>query len=177
MFPVSPQGQGDFFNGQLSQQGRIAADIIDSDPFAICLIEFLRGKPVWEGTASLLLASMMEMDGRYAPPQGFPKSNQVKQRLKRLTPALSLHGVTVTLDLRAPTIVRDRLIRLETGKTEPSAVQTVQDVQSPSPEDAPAGLLDDLDNASPNLSKAVEDAVNQNPSDIRAENAEGLGVQ
>jgi hypothetical protein len=105
-------GALDQFDGQ---QGRIAEEVIDSDPFGSALVDFLRARETWEGTATDLLRSMLP-EGDEKLPHGWPKRNGVKGRLKRLTPALAAQGVTVTWEREGSTRERRRLIRLVVRK-------------------------------------------------------------
>lgn len=92
------------------QAGRIAAEVIDSDPFAAALVAFARERDSWEGTASDLLTAMVAPGGTIV--DGWPKqASAVKGRLKRLIPALLSQGVRVAFD-RDQTPQRRRLIRL-----------------------------------------------------------------
>jgi hypothetical protein len=94
------------------QQGRIAAEVIDTDPFAAPLVEFVHARRQWQGTATELLAALLPDAGDKLP-HGWPRRNSVKGRLKRLTPALGAQGITVGWEREGSTHERRRLIRLE----------------------------------------------------------------
>jgi hypothetical protein len=95
------------------QQGRIAAEIIDGDPFALDLVEFVGARAKWQGTATELLAALLPDAGARLP-QGWPRPNGVGGRLKRLTPALVAAGVIV--DVPAHRTKRGRIIKLESRR-------------------------------------------------------------
>ena len=97
------------------QHGRIAAEVIDADPFGAALVELVRARGEWTGTATDLLAALLP-GGADKPPHGWPRRNAVKGRLKRLTPALAAQGVAVSWEREGATHERRRLIRLALGK-------------------------------------------------------------
>jgi hypothetical protein len=98
-----------------AQQGRIAGEVIDADPFGVALVDFMRVQRRWDGTATELLAALRP-DFSDKMPYGFPKPNGVKGRLKRLTPALATQDITVTWERQGSTRERRRLIYLVVGK-------------------------------------------------------------
>jgi hypothetical protein len=124
----------------LDQQGRIAADVLDSDSFGLALVEFLRDRQEWQGTASELIEVLCSAGQHNTPLRDWPHRNAVRGRLKRLTPTLKAHGMIVETGERETTPRRRRLIRLAVGKCGENIVQNVQSVQKP-PE------VDNLDNA------------------------------
>jgi hypothetical protein len=136
------------FSRFLAQQGRIAQEVVDADPFGAALVEFMRKEDEWQGTASDLLAKLLPENDK-KPPAGWPKRNGVKGRLKRLTPALAVQGIIVICGERDSSRERRRLIRLVKGKQPESIVRNVraQDEENPTADDA-----DDLDNVLPVLS-------------------------
>jgi hypothetical protein len=103
----------------LDQSGRIAGDVIEGDAFAAALMEFIRRRGKWEGTASDLLAAMTSNAERL--PQGWPKRNGVGGHIKRLIPALVAEGVRAIIPLGRTK--RGRIIQLESSRdiTSPSS--------------------------------------------------------
>ena len=78
-------------------QGRIAAEVLDADPFGTALVEFVHvRRSEWHGTATALLAALLGGKTEKLP-HGWPKMNGVKGRLMRLTPALAAQGVSVLI--------------------------------------------------------------------------------
>lgn len=106
------------------QAGRLAHDVIESDPVAVAIVSLAEGsQDGWRGTAGELL-------GRITPeraPHGWPKSPRgLAARLKRLRPALARIGVEVRLGQRGTDKLRERLVTVENlGDT------TVRTVRSP----------------------------------------------
>ena len=100
----------------LGQQGRIAAEVVDADPFATALVEFVRQKGDWHGTATELLAALLPEHDKL--PHGWPKRNGVTGRLKRLTPALAAQGVAVRVPKERSN--RGRIITLESTRSDSS---------------------------------------------------------
>jgi hypothetical protein len=77
----------------LGQRERIAATVIESDPFALAVLQFAEAQGEWRGTAGGLLAHLTPERA----PQNWPKTPQgVGGRLKRLIPALEQAGITIT---------------------------------------------------------------------------------
>jgi hypothetical protein len=139
----------------LGQQGRIAAEVIDADPFGAALSDFVRSRGEWEGTASELLAEL-HPDGTDKTPKGWPKRNNLTGRLKRLIPALAAQGITVSCGQREATPQRRRLIRLAVGK---SAQNIVHNVQTPDLASAVVDEVDNLDDTPPTLSPVDADGT------------------
>lgn len=70
---------------------RVAGEVLEGDPFAIGVLELVRSRGGWLGTASELLADLLP--GGTRPPTGWPTPNRVVGRLRRLAPALKSRGV------------------------------------------------------------------------------------
>lgn len=101
----------------LGQQGRIAEEVIESDIFAVALVQFVHKCERWQGTASDLLERLIPATPE-KPPRGWPKPNGVKGQLKRLIPALATQGVFVQIP--ATRTNRGRIYTLEYRRSEPS---------------------------------------------------------
>lgn len=107
------------------QAGRLAHDVIESDPVAVATVSLAEGSPDgWRGTAGELL-------GRITPeraPHGWPKSPRgLAARLKRLRPALARIGVDVRLGQRGTDTLRERLVTVESlGDSTVRTVRTVR---------------------------------------------------
>jgi hypothetical protein len=139
------QGALDCFRGQ---QGRIAGEVIDADPFGVALVEFTQGRRAWHGTATELLETLLP-DAGVKLPNGWPRRNGVKGRLKRLTPALAAQGVVVSCEREGRE--RRRLIYLTVGN---GTENIVHNVRTPAAPVAGADDADDADNRFPILSNA-----------------------
>lgn len=75
-----------------SQSQRVAEDVVEGDPVALALFEFVQSKGSWSGTASDLL-ELIAPDPR---PRGWPRSPRaLSGRLRRASPALRQMGVEV----------------------------------------------------------------------------------
>jgi len=76
----------------LSQNKRLASEVIDGDAVAIALAQFMQSRQTWLGTATELLSVL-------SPPETsrtWPKSAQpLTARLKRLSPALRTIGINI----------------------------------------------------------------------------------
>jgi hypothetical protein len=138
-----------------AQQGRIAGEVIDADPFGVALLDFIRAQGRWEGTATELLAALRP-DPSDKLPQGWPGRNSVKGRLKRLTPAFRDQGIAVTWDREASTRERRRMIRLTVGNMPEDIVRSVRSFQSATPGSLLSDNSDDSDKAALELSSATE---------------------
>jgi hypothetical protein len=101
----------------LSQGGRIAEEVVDSDPFGCAVVELIAKGGTWEGTATDLLGALLDDPAKL--PHGWPPRNGVSGRLKRLIPALKVQDVRVTFERVGQS--RRRIIRLESTASEPSA--------------------------------------------------------
>jgi hypothetical protein len=101
------RGAFELFAGQ---GDRLAADVLEGDPFAQAMIGFVRGCGRWVGTASDLLASIPAPE---RPPRGWPGTPKaVGGRLKRLGPSL-LDGARIQCDhFRETDSARQRRIEL-----------------------------------------------------------------
>jgi hypothetical protein len=139
----------DRFRGQ---QGRIAGEVVDCDPFAVALVEFFQGQSEWSGTASELLAALLP-DASDKLPHGWPRRNVVKGRLKRLTPALAAQGIIVRWEREGATRERRRLIHI-TGKGGENIVRTVRTVREPLSVGPVSDDPDTTDASFPTASKA-----------------------
>jgi hypothetical protein len=124
------------------QQGRIAAEVLDGDPFGAAVVELVRERGTWSGTASELLRAVTPVAPISQMPDGWPRCNHVRGRLKRLAPALAAHGVVVRLDRRGHG--GKRLIHLEL--VHPQAGQEASSDSRPSGGDGD-GRGDDGDDA------------------------------
>jgi hypothetical protein len=82
----------------LGQRGRVMEEVVETDPFATAIIELVRKRGTWRGTATQLLRAVDPIDPAWRPPDCWPKPNTVSGKLKRLTPALQAKGVTVTFE-------------------------------------------------------------------------------
>jgi hypothetical protein len=100
-------GALDRFRGQ---RGRIAAEVIDGDPFALAVVELAHDRRNWQGTATELLAALLPEAGARLP-KGWPPRNGVAGRLKRLIPVLANEGVYV--EIATSRTKRGRIITLE----------------------------------------------------------------
>lgn len=127
-----------------NQQGRVAGEVIDADPFATAIVEFMAKDEFsesWEGTATELLSALLPAAKDDKVPQGWPKRNGVKGRLKRLIPALITQGIQVTFDREG----RDRRRVIEIRKCLEKVVPIVRTVRSPENEEPSADDADDAD--------------------------------
>ncbi len=95
----------------LSQGGRIAAEVIDGDLFAVALIDLVSARGEWEGTATELLSALLPDSTK--PPTGWPKPNGVKGRLIAVVTGSATHGVAVTIPEARSS--RGRIIKLESS--------------------------------------------------------------
>lgn len=76
----------------LAQRGRIADDVVDSDPVGEAIAAMVRQQGEWRGTAKELLEQITPQ----RRPEGWPRSPRgMTGRLQRLIPALTLVGVEV----------------------------------------------------------------------------------
>jgi hypothetical protein len=130
----------------LKQQGRIAGEVVEGDPFATTVAEFVRRNGTWEGRASELLAALSP-EGTEKRPRDWPKDNSVTGRLKRLVPALRMVGVAV--DIPTERSNRGRILRLSLESkgeqpSQPSQVDGTAAMASDTPGDGSGGAGDDL---------------------------------
>jgi hypothetical protein len=104
-----------------AQTGRIAGEILESDPVAVAVLGLLdKAGGQWGGTTTELLQAIMPGDKF---PRGWPESVQgLAGRLKRLTPALRADGVEVERDRAG----HNRARRLTLRRTAESIVRTVR---------------------------------------------------
>lgn len=99
----------------MSQRGRIAEDVVESDPVGVAIRALVHAGP-WSGTAGELLARLTPAQ----PPAGWPRNPRAMAgRLKRLIPALAAVGVTVR-HRREPGGSRARLYEMENTAEQPS---------------------------------------------------------
>jgi hypothetical protein len=126
----------------LAQRGRIAAEVVEGDPFAAAVLEMMRERGTWSGTASDLLRLVMPVGPAWQTPSDWPRPNQVRGRLKRLAPALAAHGVAVTFERAGHD--RRRVIRLAVA-AQPDPTPQPDAPQAPDADDAPPA--DDLSSA------------------------------
>lgn len=98
------------------QQGRIAGEVIEGDPFATALVELVRANGTWQGRPSELLSAMLPAEQKR--PHEWPKTNAVTGRLKRLVPALAAVGIKANVPNERSN--RGRIITLEGRRNEPS---------------------------------------------------------
>ena len=96
------------------QHGRIAAEVIDADPFGAALVSVRCGASGRGPRRTCWRRCCLAAPSK--PPHGWPRRNAVKGRLKRLTPALAAQGVAVSWEREGATHERRRLIRLALGK-------------------------------------------------------------
>ena len=120
------------------QQARIAAEVIDADSFGMALVELVRRRNRWQGTATELLAALSP-DGQ-KPPHEWPKSNGVAGRIKRLVPALQSQGIKVHIPKERSS--KGRIITLENsgdGSSLPSPASPTMRVRPQAGDDSDDG--------------------------------------
>ncbi len=101
------------------QGGRIAGEVVDSDPVASAIVELVERYETWKGTAGELLKAI-EPD---IPPRGWPESARAMAgQLRRLIPALRGVGVEVDYERAG----RQRRRQYTVGKTAQSTVHSVR---------------------------------------------------
>jgi hypothetical protein len=124
------------------QQGKIAYEVLEADPFASALLEFMQVRTKWSGTATELLKDLSHPVSNQF---GSLKPNSLKGILKRLMPALTAAGITIDFG-RDLTPNRTRMIRIEKKVPTQNCGTTDQDVQPSSVVTTiPPDNLDDLD--------------------------------
>jgi hypothetical protein len=165
----------DAFRRFLAQQGRIATEVVDADPFGAALVDFMGDRDAWTGTASELLSALLP-ESTTQPPHGWPKRNGVKGHLKRLTPALKSQGISVVVDERESSRERRRLIQLTKGKGSENIVQNVRTADTPMSLDPIADDSDDPDDRFPILSNCVEQIPQLDAADAALNNTDEWGV-
>jgi hypothetical protein len=117
------------------QESRIASEVLDADPVGVAVTAFMKSRTQWSGTATDLLTVTKPADaGREWPANG----RAMCSRLKRIAPALAVHGVRVVPPAKTD---RTRTYLLE------STAQTAQP-----PENGPGA------SETPLLTRAVENA-------------------
>src|SRR5262249_1830792 len=136
-----------------------------ADPFGVALAEFIQVQREWQGTATELLAALLPNAGDKLP-NGWPRRNGVKGRLKRLTPALSSQGIAVSWDRDASTRVRRRLIRLAFRNDRDTVVRTVRPVRPGDCESPLSDDPDDLDDDFPDFSNSNDARAGQKPANL-----------
>ena len=95
-------------NIYLSQNNRVAAEVIDDDPFALAIIHLIADCGRWKGTAGDLSKEIRPEK----PIRGWPTTGvAVRGRLKRLVPALATQGVIVRFPMARTR--RGRLIEID----------------------------------------------------------------
>src|SRR5262249_41174388 len=115
-----------------AQQGRVADEVIDGDPFGSSLVDLIRSRVEWEGTATELLTTLLP-EGTDRPPRGWPKPTGLKGRVKRLAPALEKQGITVSWDRDSATRERRRLIYLRYAEPSRATASGLGDSESRTP--------------------------------------------
>ncbi|MDZ4697765.1 MAG: ATP-binding protein [Deltaproteobacteria bacterium] len=87
---ADPSSAFNLFN---KQSGRVAADVVENDPFADAILTMMQGVQEWEGTASELHHKLTPLK----PPHGWPAdAARIGGRIKRITPAMAAVGVVIT---------------------------------------------------------------------------------
>jgi len=92
--------QKEFLNAYTQNTEEQNDRLLDSDPIALSLSEFLEGESSWKGTPSKLYEGLKESTesigldmGRYS---GFPKNvNHLMMKIRRLQPNLSKRGIEI----------------------------------------------------------------------------------
>jgi hypothetical protein len=74
--------------------------LVEGNPFAARLMEFMERRGEWEGTATALRRELTAMlDDKEHPPRGWPAdATRAGGQLKRMAPSLRVHGIEVTSD-------------------------------------------------------------------------------
>lgn len=127
----------------LAQRGRIAAEVVEGDPFGVAVLEMVRERGTWSGTASDLLRLVTPVGPAWQTPTDWPRPNQVRGRLKGLAPALAAHGVAVSFERAGHD--RRRIVRLEAVAAQPDPTPQPDAPQAPDADDTPPA--DDLSSA------------------------------
>jgi len=92
----------------LSQNLKLASEVIEGDPVAVALSELMQSWETWQGTAAELLLAMNRSDSG----RNWPRTPQaIGGHLKRLAPALRTMGITIDYQ-RANDRMRTRRIHL-----------------------------------------------------------------
>jgi hypothetical protein len=74
----------------MDQRSRIAAEVVDGEPVAEAVLEFIRGRGNWSGTVS----ELMKLITPCSPPKGWPQQPRaLAGHLRRLGPVLRAEGI------------------------------------------------------------------------------------
>jgi hypothetical protein len=92
--------------------------VIDGDPVATAVRSLMSRHTTWTGTATYLLQTLVEIEPALSQQNDWPRSPRILSRmLRRLATFLRKTGIDITLDGRAPTSKRERLIAITVAAT------------------------------------------------------------
>jgi hypothetical protein len=96
-----------------ANRSRTNQDAIEADPVAGAVMELIRKKGFFEGTATQLLSELMAVAGLNQQSRRWPKdATRLSSQLRRLPPLLRPEGIEITFDDRSPDQARTRLIKI-----------------------------------------------------------------